>query len=63
VTQAWLCRRCRAHLDMHLDHVGCGVKGASCTGTWQHPRNRCILSGRTVRHVDALLSDVIDGRR
>jgi hypothetical protein len=48
---------------MHLDHVGCGVKGASCTGTWQHPRNRCILSGRTVRHVDALLSDVIDGRR
>lgn len=50
----WRCRRCFASLAMALDHVGCGAAHVMCGGTWDHPRNRCVLSGRNISRANAV---------
>lgn len=50
----YVCRRCKAVVDMNLDHVG-GYHLTTgeciyCPGTFSHPRGPCSLHNRDLTH-------------
>jgi hypothetical protein len=58
----YICRRCAAPVEMHLDHVG-AVRLSSgecteCPGTFVHPRRQgCLWSGRTLKHAHVVFKE------